>query len=130
MLGIPDPMVVLAYVLCIASTLVCVVYAWRNWNRGDESEEQDDVKWAKKREEGRRGTLRYQKKRRCSGSSSATRRPVPRSASCRRNVFAAKQPSTPPGMHELFEDSPIEGTDGGRSNISSPVSRLIPAFIQ
>ena len=40
-------MVVLAYVLCIASTLLCVAYAWRNWNRGDESDEPDDVNWAK-----------------------------------------------------------------------------------
>ena len=47
MLGIQDWVVALAYVLCIASTGLCVVYAWRNWNRGDETVEPDDVKWAK-----------------------------------------------------------------------------------
>lgn len=48
MLGIQDPIVALAYWLCLASTLLCVVYAWRNWNRGDETVEPDDVKWARK----------------------------------------------------------------------------------
>ena len=47
MLGIQDPIVALAYVLCLASTLLCVVYGWRNWNRGDETVQPDDVKWAK-----------------------------------------------------------------------------------
>ena len=47
MLGIQDPIVALAYLLCLASTLLCVVYAWRNWNRGEETVEPDDVKWAK-----------------------------------------------------------------------------------
>jgi hypothetical protein len=46
MLGIPSLGVALAYLLCIASTILCVVYAWRNWNRGDEQVEADDVKWA------------------------------------------------------------------------------------
>jgi hypothetical protein len=46
MLGIPSLGVALAYVLCIASMVLCVVYAWRNWNRGDETVEADDVKWA------------------------------------------------------------------------------------
>ena len=48
MLGIQDPVVALAYVLCLASTVLCVVYAWLNWNRGDETVEPDDVRWAKK----------------------------------------------------------------------------------
>ena len=47
MLGIPSLGVATAYVLCIGSTVLCVVYAWRNWNRGDETVEADDVKWAK-----------------------------------------------------------------------------------
>ncbi len=47
MLGIQDPIVALAYLLCLASTLLCVVYGWRNRNRGDEAIEPDDVKWAK-----------------------------------------------------------------------------------
>jgi heme A synthase len=47
MLGIQDPIVALAYLLCLISTLLCVVYGWRNWNRGDETVAPDDVKWAK-----------------------------------------------------------------------------------
>lgn len=46
MLGLNDPAVALAYVLCIASSIACVAYAWRNWNKGDESVEPDDIKWA------------------------------------------------------------------------------------
>lgn len=47
MLGIPDPWVWLAYVLCIVSALACVVYSWRNWHRGDDSVQADDVRRAK-----------------------------------------------------------------------------------
>lgn len=45
MLGIEDKGVVAAYVLCIVSACLCVVYGLLNWNRGDESVEPDDVKW-------------------------------------------------------------------------------------
>lgn len=45
MLGIPDSGVALAYVLCLLSSGLCVVYAWRNWNKGDEIVGPDDVKW-------------------------------------------------------------------------------------
>jgi hypothetical protein len=45
MLGIEDGIVALAYVLCIASAVLCVVYGWRNWNRGDEPVEPGDLKW-------------------------------------------------------------------------------------
>ena len=45
MLGISDFIVALAYFLCLVSTALCVVYAWRNWNRGDETVDADDVKW-------------------------------------------------------------------------------------
>jgi hypothetical protein len=47
MLGIPDPWVGLAFVLCLASSLLCVIYSWRNWNRGDEVVQDQDVRWAK-----------------------------------------------------------------------------------
>jgi hypothetical protein len=50
MFGIPNLGVASAYLLCIASTILCVVYAWRNWNRGDEQVEVDDVKWAEEEE--------------------------------------------------------------------------------
>ena len=46
MLGISDPWVWLAYLLCIAISLLCVVYSWRNWTRGDESVQAEDVRWA------------------------------------------------------------------------------------
>jgi len=46
MLGIEDKYVWLAYVLCIASTLLCVIYGLITWKRGDESVEEADVHWA------------------------------------------------------------------------------------
>ncbi len=45
-LGIEDKWVSLAYMLCIASALLCVVYGVFNWNRGDTKVEPDDVHWA------------------------------------------------------------------------------------
>jgi len=48
MLGIEDKSVWLAYVLCIISALLCVIYAYLNWNRGDEVVEPDDLKWEEK----------------------------------------------------------------------------------
>lgn len=47
MLGIESKGVLLAYMLCIASTLLCVVYGLINWNKGAEEVDADDVKWAK-----------------------------------------------------------------------------------
>jgi len=46
MLGIDDTFVWLAYVLCILSALLCVVYGLVNWNRGEEPIEREDVDWA------------------------------------------------------------------------------------
>ena len=48
MLGIEDPWVLLAYLLCVGSTLLCVVYGVVNRNRGDDPVEPDDVRWAKR----------------------------------------------------------------------------------
>jgi len=45
MLGIEDKYVLAAYLLCIASTVLCVLYGLANWNRGDEPLEPDDVRW-------------------------------------------------------------------------------------
>lgn len=36
-----------AYLLCIASALLCVVYGIINWNKGDEPTKSEDVEWAK-----------------------------------------------------------------------------------
>ncbi len=46
-LGIPDPWIYGAFILCIASTLLCVVYGAKNWNKGDESEQDllKDKEW-------------------------------------------------------------------------------------
>jgi hypothetical protein len=46
MLGIEDFWVYLVYLLCIASTLLCVIYGLINWNRGDEPVRETDVHWA------------------------------------------------------------------------------------
>jgi hypothetical protein len=46
MLGIEDKGVLTAYLLCIASAILCVIYGFINWNKGDEEVQPDDVKWA------------------------------------------------------------------------------------
>lgn len=47
MIGIKDPAVLTAYILCIASGTLCVVYGFINWNKGDEPIKKEDVDWAK-----------------------------------------------------------------------------------
>jgi len=51
LLGIEGGWVVLAYLLCILSTLLCVVYGVLNWNKGDEPLQQEDVEWAREEHE-------------------------------------------------------------------------------
>lgn len=47
MLGIPDFWIWLAYVLCIASTLLSVGYGLIHWNKGGEADlSGDTAKWA------------------------------------------------------------------------------------
>ncbi len=50
MLGMGDFSIFLAYILCIASTLACVIYGVINWNKGAETEAelQKDIKWESK----------------------------------------------------------------------------------
>jgi hypothetical protein len=50
MFGIEDPIVALAYLLCIVSSGFCVIYAWRNWNHGNDTVEPDDIRWEKEEE--------------------------------------------------------------------------------
>jgi len=50
LLGIEDEYVSLAYILCILSTLLCIIYGLINWNRGEEAVLQEDIKWAKEEE--------------------------------------------------------------------------------
>ena len=45
MLGIEDTYVWLAYVLCLASAVLCVLYGLINWNRGEETLKDEDVHW-------------------------------------------------------------------------------------
>jgi hypothetical protein len=46
MFGIEDKYVALAYLLCIASSLLCVVYGLLNWNRGQQPTQAEDIRWA------------------------------------------------------------------------------------
>jgi hypothetical protein len=47
MLGIQDKWVSLAYILCVVSTLLCVIYGLLYWNKGDDSIHPEDRHWAK-----------------------------------------------------------------------------------
>jgi hypothetical protein len=54
MLGISGFGVALAYILCILSTILCIVYGIINWNKGGEDEPEqieEEAKWEKKEEE-------------------------------------------------------------------------------
>lgn len=46
MLGIQDKWVALAYILCIASTVLCVVYGIVAWNKGGTEIKPEDKRWA------------------------------------------------------------------------------------
>ncbi len=46
MFGIEDNWVLAAYILCIASALLCVGYGLIFWNKGDEPVEESDRTWA------------------------------------------------------------------------------------
>lgn len=55
MLGIEDKYVSGAYLLCIASTLLCIIYGLINWNQGETEADKTDIRWAeeeKKVEDG------------------------------------------------------------------------------
>lgn len=50
MMGLPDLGIWSVYMLCILSTLACVVYGLYNWNRGGEDETgqiQEEKEWEK-----------------------------------------------------------------------------------
>lgn len=55
MLGIPDPGVWSAYLLCILSVILCLVYGKLNWNKGDEPVYPEDVKWVKDEKQAEEG---------------------------------------------------------------------------
>ena len=45
MFGIEDKSISIAYVLCIASAVLCVVYGLLMWNKGSEPVKNGDLKW-------------------------------------------------------------------------------------
>ncbi len=52
-LGIDDPWIWGAYVLCILSTLLCIIYGILKWNEGAEKEAEEiveELKWEKEEE--------------------------------------------------------------------------------
>ncbi|MFP4107148.1 MAG: symporter small accessory protein [Phycisphaerae bacterium] len=51
MLGIEDNTVLAAYLLCLLSSLLCVIYGLINWNRGDDSIGEEDIRWAAEEEQ-------------------------------------------------------------------------------
>ncbi len=54
MLGINDPWIWGVYLLCIFSTLLCVIYGIANWNKGGELEAveiSEEIAWESKEEE-------------------------------------------------------------------------------
>ena len=52
MLGIPDGWVAAAFLLCLASTALCVVYGLATWNSGGDGEPHDVTEqWAKAEDE-------------------------------------------------------------------------------
>ena len=53
-LGINDPWIWGVYLLCILSTLLCVIYGLTNWNKGGEIEEKEiseEAAWEEQEEE-------------------------------------------------------------------------------
>lgn len=47
MLGIEDPWVAAAYILCLLSALLCVVWGIMKWNKGDNEEPEEEIRhWA------------------------------------------------------------------------------------
>jgi hypothetical protein len=55
MLGIEDPKIWSAYILCILSAVFCVVYGVINWNKGEENIRAEDKKWVEDEKEVEKG---------------------------------------------------------------------------
>lgn len=52
MLGIDDPWIVAAYLACVGSAVLCVVYGLIAWNRGEERPAPEDTALTKKKHGG------------------------------------------------------------------------------
>jgi hypothetical protein len=46
MFGLEDGWIIAAYVACLASTAICVIYGVICWNRGGEEVAPKDIEWA------------------------------------------------------------------------------------
>lgn len=54
MLGINDPWILIAYLLCFLSAIACILYGVINWNKGAEKESDEFIEesvWEKKESE-------------------------------------------------------------------------------
>lgn len=52
MLGIEDPWVAIAYILCPLSALLCVVWGALKWNQGDNEEPEEEIRhWAEQEDQ-------------------------------------------------------------------------------
>jgi hypothetical protein len=50
MLGLKDPWIISAYLACVLSTLICIIYGITYWNRGGENEANqidEETSWEK-----------------------------------------------------------------------------------
>lgn len=45
MFGLDDPFVWLAYVLSVASTILCIIYGVFTWNKSDDRVSAEDIRW-------------------------------------------------------------------------------------
>ena len=46
MLGLHDPWIAGGYLLCILSSLICIIYGFIFWNKGEEEIKEEDKQWA------------------------------------------------------------------------------------
>lgn len=51
MFGIEDPYIWSAYLLCILSAALCVIYGLITWNRGGEDVKIEDIDWVKEEQQ-------------------------------------------------------------------------------
>ncbi len=49
-LGIEDPQIWLAYVMCILAAIASITYGALNWNKGNIEANSEDKKWAEEEE--------------------------------------------------------------------------------
>ena len=55
MFGLADPMIALAYLLCILGSLLCIFYGLKNWNSDGETIDEEQERWAKEEAEIKEG---------------------------------------------------------------------------